>query len=275
MNIDDDDALLEYEHENWSIWNQLLDTRHYWWGIYRTYWGVDGLTRPESLDRVDYDASREFVLAAMLLEIARRLSLDDGIEKRDSPMTKAQESSLRKLLREFTEITVVRDRIALDLAEQSIVRMTGSELRVKRLAGLVRGAGLTPSASKYVKRATALYIAGFDIEAAILCRSALEAALLEACRDHYDEDDVCPNLDALLRIAGTVGLLSGYEVAKSRRGWRSRTNSQLWHAEQLKWLGNHLVHDDPDWETNPTQLADAFDAIRELSRVIGWLFPAS
>jgi hypothetical protein len=274
MIYDEDEALGEYDTDRWSIWLSLREAHFFWWGIFRTYWSIGGLTRPQSLVSLERDHSSDFAQAELLREVALRLSLNHSESETQMVVTENQQKKLRRTLREFAKHPVVRDRIAFDLAAASLDRMSGAENRVARLAGLVHGRGLGTIASQYVTKATMLYVAGFETEAAILCGSALEGALAEACKGWYDEDNRTPSLDELLKIVGERQLLDGYIATKSRRGWRPRENSELWQADQLRILGNHLIHEDPSWRTNPTGLIDAFEAIRELSHVIGWLFPA-
>jgi hypothetical protein len=207
--------------------------------------------------------------------MAQVLSISGGVAAGNEPptFTESQQKDFRGFLRELSKHPVARDRIALDLASIELRRLRGSEQRVARLAGLVHGRGLTPIASQFVDRATRLFIAGFEVEAAIMCRSALEGGLFERCREDFNQDGYPPSLDQLLEKAGRMGYLEGFERAANRKGWRSRTDSQLWRAEQLKRLGNHLIHESPNWSSNPTKVDDAFEAIRELSHVLEWLFP--
>jgi hypothetical protein len=273
----DQDAFTEYDSLDWTIWGMLEVVHGFWWDTMCSYWAVNGYSRPESNGTIEGNFDSEFEAGRQIRAMGEALSITPGLPAGREPptFTESQQKDLRRYLRNLSKHPVARDRIALDIASDELRRLRGSELRVARLAGLVHGRGLTPTATLFIGRATRLFIAGFEVEAAIMCRSALEGALIERCREDFNQDGYPPSLDQLLEKAGRIGYLDGFEPApSSRKGWRSRKDSQLWRAEQLKWLGNHLIHESPDWSTNPTTLADAFEAIRDLSIVLGWLFPA-
>lgn len=275
MILDDNEGYVEYDAADWTIWGALKDAHAFWWDIYCSYWSVNGRTRPDDLRALDNNWDLEFGLGARVPAMARTLSITAGeVSSEKVPLTASQQKELRNLLRQLGKHTVVRDRIALDLAEQALTRMTDAEQRAARLAGLVHGQALGDRASRYIVRCTDLYIAGFEVEAAIMSGAALEAALKDRCEEFFDPDAAPPTLDQLLEAVGRADLLDGFEEARnSIRGWRAQRDSLLWRADSLRLLRNYLVHEEPEWECNPTHITSAFEAIRELSLVLGGLFP--
>jgi len=271
-----DHALEAYNQKNWSVWRELEDSVEFWRDIYLTYWELGGSNRPSYLPDVDSESvSFQHSMAPKILRMARTLSISAAREdgQPGAELTKSEESWLRVVLGDVSKSPVVRDYVALEVADAVLSRLNGAEERAIKLVSLVRGRGLGALASAYVKRATSLYVDGYNVEAAIFCRSALEASLGNRCSAWYDDNEGTPDLYRLLRIAGENGVLDGWEKWPKDR-WSAKRGSQLYRADQLRRMANHLVHEVPDFNTNPTEIRDAFHAIEELCSVVGWLFPA-
>ena len=282
MYLPEEHAFEDYELLEWSIWSQLRNAVDFWNETYATFWALNGDERPDYLPPVDSaNVAPQHAMAPRLLGMARALSVAwPGTDAKALPVfTEAQQKFLREALRDLGKSPVVRDRVALDVAYDTLRRLADAEKRVVRLVSLVHGRGLSADASVYVHRATDLYIHGFEVEAVILCRSALDAALADRCREYFDQDEVTPTLEKLLDIAGRNEVLIGWEAvpagSRTKRKWLARSDSALWRADQIRALGNHMIHGIPDFGAgNPTKLKDAFEVIRELSFVLGCLFPA-
>jgi hypothetical protein len=118
-----------------------------------------------------------------------------------------------------------------------------------------------------------LYLQGLELEAGIMCRAALEAALLDRLKPYFDVDRAPPSLDDLLRIAGENDLLDGFEKTRTRRGWRSRRGSSLDRANRIRRAGNYIVHDFLSFPHEAEAISNAFECIRELMLVLQKLFP--
>src|SRR5207302_1515873 len=121
----------------------------------------------------------------------------------------------------------------------ALEQLKSSTLRLQRVVGLIRGRGLSERAAEYVLRAVRLYVWGFEQECAIMCRSALEAALLVRLDDCVNLDTAPPDLDQLIKVAGEKDILQGYELAPhSKKGWRARRETPLWRAQRVQRTGN-------------------------------------
>lgn len=86
----------------------------------------------------------------------------------------------RDKLLELLQYQIVHHRLEFDVAEQCVGRLTGLDERVTTVAMLTMVLlGYTPSdtAVKYFRRATTLYLAGFETESVVMCGAVLEAAL--------------------------------------------------------------------------------------------------
>lgn len=273
----DDFALEDYSGTDWSIWIELRDLVDHWYNTYRHYWGVQGEPRPDGVNDEAW-AYRKFLdgLAPKILKIA--VALHSGANAppgaRPTALSADYLRDLRKILREESKSPLIRDRVSLELAQTAIEQLKGAHERALRLVGLIHGKELSDRASSYVQRATTLYIWGFEPEAAVMCRSSLEAALSDRLAEWIDPDGRAPNLDELLQIAGRQGVLAGYEASRANSTkWRARRESPLWRAQRIKWAGNYAVHDRPQFRQEEHDLPDAFQTIRELSLVLRELFP--
>lgn len=276
MYWDDEFAMAEYCEPSWDIWSELAETAHLWYETYREHWGVERYSQPEYLSDDEWtEAKRSDQLAAKLYEAALALNL--FVVASEPPKTQVKEENLkplRDLLRSIGKTTQVRDRLGLALASDAMDQLAGSSDRCLRLLGILRAQNMSPRASLFIGRATRLFVWGFEPEAAIMCRAALEAALAERVADSYDQDAPTPNLDTLIQLAGQTGALDGFEwIDQEHTRGRARTDSPLWRAERLKWSGNYAVHEQPGFGSERHLVSDAFNAIREFSQVLGYLFP--
>lgn len=275
MYWDDEFARDRYDESSWDVWSELEDTASLWYGTYREYWGVDGEPRPVGFDEETWSRSKQsHELGGKLLRGALALNLFELTSGgRETALTEADLRALRPMLRDVGQSVQIRDRVSLDLALAVTKQLSGSTERALKLLGVMRGQNMSHRASVYIGRATRLYVWGFEPEAAIMCRAALEAALAERLSEHIDQDVRAPNLKALLKLAGETGVLAGYEVIQGR--WRARRHSALWSACRLQWTGNYAAHDAPALGSEEAHLPDAFNTLREFGKVLGHLFPGS
>jgi hypothetical protein len=274
---DDEGALVEYDGPHWSIWGEMKDLVQLWYDTYAEYWGVNGNARPTEFTDVQWKNYQQADrLAELMLQIVEALNIFGVAKQNPSAIsfTRDQLRAIRASLRTQSKSGLIKDRISLEIARQVTRQVDGASDRALKLLGLVRGQGLSVRASAFISRATKLYLWGFDPEAAIMCRAALQAALLERLEPVLDQDRAEPNLDALVRLAGQRGVLEGYEETDTNRaGWRARTDTPLWRAQRLKWIGNFAAHEAPAFDPEVEGIPTGFEAIRELSAVLGFLFP--
>jgi hypothetical protein len=276
MHWDDDYAMQEYCSPSWDVWNELAEVVGLWYETYREHWGVDGCNQPDYLSDSQWaERKNAHSFAAKLLRIALALNVFEIVkDKEGPPFTERDLKQLRSIFRDLGRSTQIKDRIGLDLASEALSQLKGATERSVRLLGVLRAQRMSVKAALFIARATRLYIWGFEPETAIMCRAALEAALAERLYELYDADSEPPSLDALITLAGEHGILEGYESnPQARKGWRARNGSPLWRAQRLKWSGNYAAHDEPILGAEASHLPDAFNVIREFSKVVGDLFP--
>ena len=271
----DEDFMWEaYDADGWTIWRELKDAHSEWDSLFRRYWGLDDKECPFHLsERTWRLASNTKRTIPQLTEIAYALNLNE-IAPRDKQLELAdgQIKTVRRMLRSHADSVIVKDCVGLKLARESLDQLTGASERCLRLLNIIQGRGISPRASEFIRRATELYVWGFEVESVIMCRSVLEAALVSRLDEELDLDEPPPPLDELIRLAGVHTILAGYHPLPDNK-WRARRSTPLWQAQRIKWLGNYLIHESPKFRGDPDDIPDAFSAIRELSILLGLLFP--
>lgn len=267
---DDDFALEDYDKPQWSIWASLDELVVLWTEKYKSYWTSSELSVK---DRADAKAARH--IADVILPMISALSIAGAAErKNDVDVSKEDLKTLRRALRAQKDIPASRDWISLRLAAGVTNRAKGATDRAFRLVGILHGKMLSDRAAAYLARVSTLYTNGWELEAGMMCRSTLEAALLERLAPYFNGDREPPSLDKLLRLAGEHGVLDGYELAgRTRRGWKTTPGSMLHEADRIRRAGNYITHEMLSYPTETGALKDAFDAIRALVRVLQKLFP--
>jgi hypothetical protein len=260
--------------EGWSIWSQLLDTVQQWREVHREYWGLDSKLKPEGVSDEEWERNLRYEAnAETLLKMIMSLSVEGGMpagKRLSLPMTRNRLKELRPFLKLHADISLIRDRISLDLADHFGEQAVDADKRALRLLGLLMAGGLSGSAAGFLKRAVSLYLWGFEPETAIMCRAVLEAALVE----RLGIDGPQPSLEKLLETAGATGVLEGYhEDQRKRRGWRADRGSALWRADRIRVSGNFAAHDSPMFRQEAGDLRNAFEVVRDLTLVLQDLFP--
>jgi CRP-like cAMP-binding protein len=275
---DEEEALARYDNEAWSIWAELAQILRLWRSTYRDYWGLNREIQPGDPNEAELIRwQHDDVLAAKLLLIAQALSANAVTQERaEKPRIGSDEFLrwLRELLRQKGKSPIVQDRIGLDLATDAVHQLHGATDRALKLLGIIHDQGLSGRAAEFISRATRLYIWGFEPESIIMCRAALEGALLLRLEDYYDLDGKPPSLDTLIGMAGDLGILAGYERLGQDK-WRARSGTPLWRAQRIKWSGNYAAHHAPAVRQEQQDLRNAFEAVRDLSIVLAKLFSAA
>lgn len=153
------------------------------------------------------------------------------------------------VLRRQTEILAVRN--ALDRLESKGVA------RVFEISDLLIDGNLPPRAEDYLGRVARLYMFGFDAEAVVLARSALEAALEERLSD----DDV---REAVTVVTPTPTLANRITAARTLRRLSHRAAND---AHSLRVSGNDVLH-----VAGAAHTISPLDAIKALGRVLAELY---
>jgi hypothetical protein len=275
MYADEEGMWESYDSESWTIWSELKAAHLDWDEVFRQYWGLDLNECPAHLREETWKRAREVKNSVpQLKSIALALNLNEIAPKeKQLALADKQLKVVRRMLRSHAQSSIVKDSVGLMLARDALDQLTGAGERCLRLLALVQGRGVSPRASEFIKHATRLYVWGFDVECIIMCRSVLEAALVARLDDILELDEPPPPLDELIRLAGEHDLLNGLQKVQGEKGWRAKRGTPLWQAQRVKWLGNHAIHEGPKFRGDEEDIPDAFNAIRELSRLLGLLFP--
>jgi hypothetical protein len=161
----------------------------------------------------------------------------------------------------------------LALADEVLRQASGAEGRLFRLLSVVRQAAVSDRAATFLKRATTLYLFGFEPEVAIMARGALEAALRERIGPKPLRGAPDLSLEELMEKAGETDVLPTLVRDKSPRGWYAKSRSELWHADRIRLAGNFALHDKPGFRPPDDGIHDAYSVIRELTIVLRAVFP--
>lgn len=274
MYWDDNFAFEEYGARGWSIWAELRDVVAQWEGTYQDYWALGKKAAEHLTEEQARETKSSHAIAKAMLKMIRALTVagaaDPGMAIN---LTTSNLKWIRKVLRAQKDSAVVSDWIALELAKDFVAQIDGASDRAFRLLGVLQGRTISDRSASYLSRVSTLYLQGLELETGVMCRAALEAALLARLEEEIDADGFPPSLDALLRVAGEKGILDGYEKTRSRRGWRASTGSVLYRADRIRRTGNFIIHDFLSYPQDAGAIKDGFECIRELTLVLQDLFP--
>lgn len=166
-------------------------------------------------------------------------------------------------VREVAQLPFVKPPLHLHLARFGVDRVETGAKRLYNVLDCLLEADLPPFAESYLTSVAQLYLLGFNNEAVVMARSALEAALESAVTRGREDNQVRdappqePNLSERIRAAGPTGmrLLDGTGVRD---------------AHDIRQAGNDAVH-----VNLGTQKLKALDAVRALHRILRQLFPTA
>lgn len=170
----------------------------------------------------------------------------------------------RHTARDLLAGQLTRHQLEFDVAEDVCERLAAVDQRVSLVAFLatfLAGYRPSPTAIKYFRRATTLYLAGYDAEAVIMAGAVLDAALAERV----------PN--GQLRAAGlrpTFPRTGDYSVSARLRFARERgllPDAVHEHARPVLNWRNDAVHVQPDIAGQPAA------ALGHLALILPLLFP--
>jgi hypothetical protein len=198
------------------------------------------------------------------------LALPTALEQRETL------EILRASLRQAATNALTGQILELTFAKEALERLRGAGTRATRLLGQIQPEHHDKRAADYVRRATTLYMSGFEPEAAIMCRAALDHVLRQVLAERgvlESQPENQPSLDRLLEICAKSGVLPGRRNprAGSRKSWDATPDSALWYADQIRRAGNYAAHERASFRPPDDGLKNAFEVIRALSKVLDHL----
>jgi hypothetical protein len=167
-------------------------------------------------------------------------------------------------IRELLLYSVIHHRLEFDIADDVVFRLTDLNSRIRLvsvLTAIVIGYMPSESAVKYFRRATSLYLAGYEAESVIMCGAVLEAAL----RARFPDDSLAAH-GSKPRYSKS----KDYSIGQRMRHEKENpifTESQRAAAVQLVNWRNDAVHVQPD----VTPSADR--ALMNLAVILPIIFP--
>jgi hypothetical protein len=257
--LDDHEA---YGDPNWNLARVLFGNLDYWRQIYEEYWGIGADELPPHLTVEQWAAARRFDAAAPALgRAALALNLRAANPAAELPvLNPAGLGFVRSILAGYAETPIVRDRLAFDLVDDNLTRLEHAPARCADLLQLVLGQHLDERTASYLSRAARLYILGFEPEAVVMSRAALDVALQERLTDavmasHTGKQRRRYALDERISAASRIGLFS---------------SEQKEAAHRLRRAGNEAVHLAPAFLVEG--VPDALTGIRILADLLVALF---
>jgi hypothetical protein len=143
---------------------------------------------------------------------------------------------------------VVHHRLEFETAEEAVNRLFGIEDRVRWVTGttaLILGYKPSPSALKYFRTATQLFLAGYTTETTIMCGAVLEAAL----RTRFPDEVLrSAGMDPVFRRSGDYSVAQ--RLAFERRQQVLLEEHRDLITKLLSWR-NDAVHVQPDIGPDP------------------------
>ncbi|MBW8001019.1 MAG: DUF4145 domain-containing protein [Planctomycetes bacterium] len=192
--------------------------------------------------KTQYDQAERF--AKSVLKISEQLieiePIDDdlGILKYEAnnPQFFTPVFTADSPLDEESPLKLVWERFSIDLAWESVEKMTKGARRIFDLYKLVLDAHLSKPTRQFLARLSRCYIWGFEPECVMLCRSVLDTAFRENILD-----DICERHCREKHVDFT---LSNRIYAAFKEGLIDRNTRTL--AQRIKRDGDNAVHYQPD-----------------------------
>jgi hypothetical protein len=222
---------------------------------FETYWGLAGGKPPPDVDEEEWRQGELLDTAARATarsleslhlhpDLVHQLT---ALHPGDHPVTAA---------RELVTQVLPYDRLEIELCRIAVDRLFPAKERLHKLVLLLRERPLSQRAGAYLDRAARLYLWGFDAEVAIVCRSALEAALHETIsEEELSQSGLKPghhgfNFYQYLQGAERLGILPSEARAI---------------GDEIRHSGNRAVHVAPGLTT------DGFELLRKLTVLLCFL----
>jgi len=251
----------QYDEEDWSLWTVLGESVDHWHDVYKHYWAISRTeAKASELDpETQVELARLDEAAPKMLQHAFALRLVGSGGSVFRPLPELVEP-IRRILKAYGDSPVVRDRWSFAVAHDVLDRLDDSSARVAELLNLVQMYQLNERTAAYLARVTRLYVYGFDVEALVMCRAALEAALQDALPDEQ-------LAEAGFKKSGREYTLATRISAAGRAGYFNRRRKELAHS--LREAGNHALHTAPGFLHD--RVGDALEAISGLAELLAAL----
>lgn len=159
----------------------------------------------------------------------------------------------------------VLERAELEVAGDAISRLSDVRKRVRLslLAfHLLRSAKPTPTAEKYLRQLSKLYLAGFTAEVFIMCGAVLEAAIAGRFPDQYLRSK---NLIPQYKTTGVFSIAQRMKLEKREPVFSDSDRKRFWQV--VNWR-NDVAHVQPDIAPDPSV------ALVETAYLLGRIHPA-
>lgn len=228
---------------------------------YRRRWG------PEEEHQLFRDIAEAFPPSLASLEISSELvarirTLYDEV---GTPFGGLQ--NVAEFVQTLTAHPIVRERLEIRYAYEAVALLKGLHARLDVLLELMVERQLTPAADAFLRKATRLFLWGFEEETIVMCAAALEAAY----QARFSDDEMV-RLAIRKRDPSSSFSIGQYVNAAVRLGVFTVQQARL--ADELRSARNKSVH-------GPNALADARNeltagrAVRGTAELLGELFPAT
>jgi len=237
--------------------------KDYWLGIFEDYWGLGDDEPPEYLTKEEWARARhDDEIAKRILRTGLALDARHMLPGKQLPdMTPAVLDFVRSMVSSYAEFHLVRDGFSFELADQSLSGLEHAPDRLRNLLGLVLSGQYDDRTAAFLARAGRLYVFGYEAEALVMCRAALDVAMQERF-----PDDVMQTIPDIERKR----LYSLDERIFAALKQRVFTREQKAKADRLRRAGNHAVHVAPGFLVEGVD--DALSAIRILAELLVALF---
>jgi len=250
-----------YDEDDWSLWTVLGEAVDHWHEVYRHYWATARIESeaPELDPEAQVELARLDEAAPKLLEHAFALRLVGSGGSAFRPLPEMVEP-IRRILEIYGDSPVVRHRWSFTIAHDALDRLDDSPARAAKLLNLIQMHELNERTAAYLARVTRLYVYGFDVEALVMSRAALETALQDALPDEQ-------LAEAGIDKTGREYSLATRISAARKAGYFNRRREELAHS--LRKSANQALHTAPAFLHD--RIGDAFEAIAGLAELLAAL----
>lgn len=262
------EAEYEADTERWVPAGAVADSIVNWQQFLSDYWGLSADSPPDGAAYASWEEVRRCKhLSQSLLRALTQMPIPEP----SALLDREQLAGLRRDLQSLSKIWLLNQLLELGLLQRVLNRATGAGERATRLLGQVQIGDLPVKAQSYLRRACELYLAGFDAEVAIMARAALEAAVRDRLvSSSAIRSDERIDLETLLNKACGVGVLRGQQ-SDGRDQQRDR-DTPFGLAHELRKAGNYAAHKSLEYKPADDGLANPFEVIRALSKVLDDLY---
>lgn len=252
-----------YDEDDWSLWSVLQEAVDHWHEVFEEYWGLRKDQDETSVDadtRANWQKLDEMAPRLLRGALALQLSALKPNPASSVELTPDMVELARRILQVYGKSLIVRDRWSFAVAHDAMERLEGSSTRVAELLNVILLHQFDDRTAAYLARVARLYVYGFEIEALVMCRSALEAALQDVLPDEVMSEQGFVK-------AGPEYTLASRIAAAERMGYFDGEKKRAAHV--LRKASNEAVHTAPGFLQDGVgsgveaiqMLADLLDAL--------------